>query len=102
MAQDAGESLPNLRRTGQRRGRSVGTAETGGVVRLITQWPHKRLRRRGALGLRDDQAGGLHARTRPAACPLRACEYELAGTGGVVRRVLAGWLLVVPGDSLRA
>jgi hypothetical protein len=33
---------------------------------------------------------------------LRACEYELAGIGRGLRRVLAGWCLVVPDDSLRA
>ena len=37
-----------------------------------------------------------------AACPSRACEYELADTGFVSGRVLPGLVLVASGDSLRA
>jgi hypothetical protein len=45
----------------------------------------------------------IKRRTRPQmTCPLRACEYELADTGHVSGRVLPGWCLVAPGDSLRA
>ena len=33
---------------------------------------------------------------------LRACEYELAGIGRALGRVLSGWYLAAPGDSLRA
>jgi hypothetical protein len=52
---------------------------------------------------KNPQASGLHhIQPAPRSTPLstdRACEYGFAGTGHVLRRVLPGWCLVVPGDS---
>ena len=35
-------------------------------------------------------------------CHIRACEYGVADSGCLLGRVLPGWCLAVPGDSIRA
>jgi hypothetical protein len=59
---------------------------------------------RRSLGLARDQGAEMPTGVcdPQTACPLRACEYELADIGPGLGRILPGWCLVVLGDSLRA